>query len=131
MRAAPTRAGGVAMTDDDYWRQRDHDAFTRGIELMRKEGGHARELIMTSLAKQSFAESGELACYYLQCQRLALKPWQPAPCYASARLDGPDDGSQGWKNAELLAHRLQTAGLSRFEPDPLGALERVERERVA
>ena len=112
----------------------DRDAFARAIAQMQAEaaGSHGRQLIDALLAKgQSFAETGETACYFCQTKALRLKPWQSPPMYAAARTDGHDNGSGGWKVAELLAHRLLAAGLSRFEPDPLGALERVERERVA
>jgi hypothetical protein len=112
----------------------DHDAFKRAIELMQAEpaGSHGRELIEALLAKQqSFEETGETACYYCQCKALRLQPWQSPPMYAAPRTDGHDDGSQGWKAAEMLAYRLRAAGLSKFEPDPLGALERAEHAGAA
>jgi hypothetical protein len=100
----------------------DRNAFTRAIALMQAEdaGSHGRELIDALLAKQqSFEETGESAAYYCQCKALRLKPWQSPPIYAAPRLDGPV--------AEQLAHRLRAAGLSKYEPDVLGALERIER----
>jgi hypothetical protein len=112
----------------------DRDAFARAIAQMQAEdaGSHGRQLIDALLAKgQSFEETGETAAYYCQCKALHLKPWQSPPMYAAPRLDGPDDGSAGWKQAELLAYRLRAANLSKYEPDVLGALERAERERVA
>jgi hypothetical protein len=112
----------------------DRDAFERAIAQMQAEdaGSHGRQLIDALLAKQqSFEETGETAAYYCQCKALRLKPWQSPPMYAQPRADGPDDGSAGWKRAELLAYRLLTAGLSKFEPDPLDALERAERKGAA
>jgi hypothetical protein len=109
----------------------DRDAFERAIAQMRSDSADSRELIDAISAKPGFEQAGETAAYHCQCKALRLKPWQSPPMYAAPRLDGPDDGSAGWKVAEQLAHRLLAAGLSRYEPDPLGALERNERERVA
>lgn len=108
----------------------DRDAFKRAIAQMQAEpaGSHGRELIAALLAKgQSFEETGETACYFCQTKALRLQSWQPPPMYTAARLDGHDDGSAGWKAAELLAYRLLAAGLSRYEPDPLRALEKADK----
>jgi hypothetical protein len=109
----------------------DRAAMTAAIEQMRSESADSRALIDEIIARQDFEEAGQTATYHCQCQALRLKPWQSPPMYAAARLDGSDDGNMGWKQAEQLAHRLLAASLSKFEPDPLGALARIERESAA
>jgi hypothetical protein len=112
-------------------KQIDRAAMQLAIDQMRAEGGNARAQIEDKLATESFAEAGQTAAYHGQCKALRLRPWQPPPMYAQPRADGPDDGIMGHRAAELLLQRMLAAGLSRFEPDPLKAIERVERERAA
>ncbi len=54
------------------------------------------------------------AVYHYQCETLRLLPWQSPPMH----LDDSDDDAGGQK----LLRRMLAAGLSRYEPDPLGAL---------
>src|SRR5262249_40588380 len=88
----------------------DRDAFERAIAQMRNDSADTRALIEEIIAKQGFEQAGETAAYHCQCRALRLRPWQSPPMYAAARTDGPDDGSAGWRVAELLAHRLLAAG---------------------
>jgi hypothetical protein len=60
-----------------------------------------------------------------------LKPWEFPPIWIddiSATLKEPPESKDRHRAAKLL-QRLLAAGLSRYEPDPLAALERVEAER--
>lgn len=107
----------------------DRAAMTAAIEQMRSESADSRARIDEIIAKQGFEEAGETAAYHCQCQTLRLRPWQSPPMYAAARLDGPDD--MVWKQAETLAHRLLAAGLSKYEPDPIGALATSEAKPAA
>jgi hypothetical protein len=109
----------------------NRDAFERAIEEMRNGDDHARQLIARLLARDSFEEAAKTACFYCQSKNLRLKSWQPPPMEAGPRTDLPDDGGGGWKRAEEPLHRLQAAGLSRYEPDPIAALERIERGQAA
>jgi hypothetical protein len=65
------------------------------------------------------------AAYSLQCDALNLKPWQSPPMDAGD--DKPRDESPvaGRVAAWELRRRLIAAGLSKFEPDPIRALETV------
>lgn len=109
----------------------DRDAFKRAIEMIRAESPSRRAQIDDKLAREGFEQAGQFAAYHGQVSTLRLKPWQPPPMYADPRGVGPDDGIMGYRAAELLLQRLLAAGLSRFEPDPVAALRRVEPERVA
>jgi hypothetical protein len=56
-----------------------------------------------------------------------LQPWQDPPCIASLdNLTKPHGDQRGERESAEWLRRLLDAGLSRFEPDPLAAIERVE-----
>jgi len=109
----------------------DREAGERAIEQMRAESADSRALIDALIARDGLEEAGQTAAYHCQCQSLRLKPWQPPPMHAEPRTDGPDDGTMGHCVAEQLLYRMLSLGLSRFEPDPIKAIERIERERAA
>lgn len=70
--------------------------------------------------------------YSVQIDSLGLLPWQHPPCRASlADLDQPYDDPSGRRESAEVLKRLFDAGLSRYEPSPLQALQRVEAERQA
>jgi hypothetical protein len=73
-------------------------------------------------------------------RRAASKPWQPVPAnevpaneYVAVTDDDRvyRDPVSGRAAAAELLRRLLTVGLSRYEPNPLEALARVEAERAA
>jgi hypothetical protein len=74
---------------------------------------------------------GQFAAYSCQDDHLQLEPWQVPPCWlrddraVQAALSMPHDLS-GRREAGELVQRLLAAGLSRYEPNPLEALARVE-----
>jgi hypothetical protein len=108
----------------------DRAACERAIEIARADPD-SRMLIEALLARgDSFEEVGQTAAYHCQCASLHLRPWQPPPMYATPRLDGPDDGIMGRHAADVLLCHLFAAGLSKYEPDPLKAIEQAERERA-
>jgi hypothetical protein len=76
----------------------------------------------------------------VQSRPLHLRPWEAPPCITSAVLacracHDPDDKSCGRMPDEkeiALLNRMRAAGLSIYEPDPLGALAAIEQaERAA
>jgi hypothetical protein len=86
------------------------------------------------LDPERWYEAAHSAAYACQCAVLRPKPWQPVPAsgYVSVTDDDGEYGPvMGRAAAAELLRRLLTAGLSRFEPDPLGALARVEAERAS
>jgi len=111
----------------------DREALKRAIEICRTKKGPAdREQIERKLAgSQRWFEVAYFATYSCQVDALALKPWQPTPAQIDD-LDGVlatgDDGAGGHYAAAKLLQRLLDAGLSQFEPDPIGALERVKHQ---
>jgi len=106
----------------------DIDAMRRAIEIVRQRDQASAIQIFDKLASQPWEEVGRFAAYGAQYDALRLRPWQWPPCWIGdidAELAAPPDQSGRHRAAELL-QRMLAAGLSQFEPDPLGALAAVE-----
>jgi hypothetical protein len=71
------------------------------------------------------------AAYSCQMDALRLKPWQKPPCWIDdvegTLAGGNKDDIHGCYAAAVLLKRLLAAGLSMYEPDPLGALKAVSK----
>jgi hypothetical protein len=105
----------------------DKDAFRRAIEQCRAHGIAESEYIDRELASgESFEEVGKSAAYGCQCRNLRLKPWQAPPMFGDAH-----PGHEGHADAEVLLQKLLDAGLSRYEPDPIRALETATTKPAA
>src|SRR5438105_10164815 len=112
----------------------DRDAFERSIAVMLR---HHERIYRVDFkrrldeGKEPWSEIGRHAAYVCQCYALGLKPWQQAPCdvepgdFDAVGFEGRSTGA-----ASVLVARLLAAGLSRYEPDPVNALARVEAERA-
>jgi hypothetical protein len=112
----------------------DRDALGRAIALYREESSAHREQVDGLLKERDWFSVATLAAYGMQCERLGLRPWQTPPC----ELGDPDayelmrdDDHRGLRAAARLVKRLRAAGLSRYEPDPLHALEAAEHVDAA
>jgi hypothetical protein len=109
----------------------DKAALERAIAIDRRRDRATRQQIEAKLESEPWFEVGKFAAYGCQCNALHLKPWQPPPCWAELDdQDGADGPIFGRRAAAELLRRLLTAGLSRYEPDPINALARVEAERA-
>jgi hypothetical protein len=109
----------------------DREALQRAIDLVRAEGSSDARWIDDHLRTNGFFEAGHLASYHCQYRALQLKPWEFPPIWIddiSETLKEPSDSKDRHRAAKLL-QRLLAGGLSRYEPDPLAALERAEAER--
>jgi hypothetical protein len=98
---------------------------------VRRKGGEDARQVEQKLRDEPWEDVGQFAAYSCQDDNLQLEPWQVPPCWlrddraVQAALSMPHDHS-GRREAGELVRRLLAAGLSRYEPDPLGALARVE-----
>ena len=109
--------------------------FHVGAEI-GAENPASREQIERKLTEQGLEEAGQTAAYHCQDTALKLKPWMTPPCWlrtardvkAALREALPD--AHGNRRAGELVERLLAAGLSRYEPDPVDALERAEQSRL-
>jgi hypothetical protein len=118
-------------TTPDEISEVERDALERSIAVMLRHReriyreGFKRRL---TEAKEPWSEIGRHAASTCQCESLGLKPWQMVPCDAEpGEIDAPGFEHRRTGAASALVGRLLAAGLSRYEPDPLGALEAVER----
>src|SRR5262245_40235078 len=105
----------------------DRDAMKRAIEELHRKGGADAEQIALKLANEPWADVGRYGSFCCQYEHLQLRPWQTPPCWlrddddVADALSRPDDHT-GRRTAAEIVKRLLAAGLSRYEPDPLGAL---------
>ena len=91
-------------------RQHKHDILREG-----------RSQIDRQLDSRPWEEVGAFAAYSCQMKSLRLKSWELPPC--EVRVDNTDPECA---YAAKLLRRLLAAGLSRYEPDPVSALQAVE-----
>jgi hypothetical protein len=108
----------------------DRNALERALVACRAESAARAKQIDSKLASESWEDVAEFAAYCAQGRALDLMPWQSPPCHANLRaLSEPFGDPRAARESAELLRRLLDAGLSRFEPDPLGALEQAEAKR--
>jgi hypothetical protein len=109
----------------------DWEALTRAIVVTRQEGPDRAEQLDHMLRHDTRERVGMFAVGCAQSRLLRLDPWQALPFRARLPDDlaKPRDDTRGERRAAELCKKLLDAGLSRFEPDPVGALERAKAER--
>jgi hypothetical protein len=94
----------------------DRAALRRALQLARAESPGRAAQIAEKLKDEPWEKVANFAAYCCQIDNLGLKPWQDPPMYAELRSDRPD--------ALAVLVKLLGAGLSRYEPDPVAALQR-------
>lgn len=92
----------------------DHAALRLPIEHARAASRVRAEQIDDFLQERDWAEVAWFAAQCAQRKALRLKVWELPPCCVD-----PDDGTRAAK----LLRKMLAAGVSRFHPDPLAALE--------
>jgi hypothetical protein len=113
----------------------DDEALERAIALARQESPGRRDQIDSMLQERDWLHVATFCAYCCQDNELKLKPWEIVPCW----IEDPDLVLQEARSADLgqrrraarLLKRLLAAGLSKFEPTPLAAIERAERAKEA
>ena len=110
----------------------DRDALERALVACRAVSAARAKQLDSKLHDEPWEEVAQFASSCAQGRALDLMPWQSPPCRANlGALSEPfGDPRAAPESAELL-RRLLDAGLSRFEPDPLGAIEEAEGKRRA
>jgi hypothetical protein len=112
----------------------DREALERAIAIDRKRDPKSYKPINRRLEPERWYEAGKSAAYACQCAALRPKPWQPVPAneYVAVTDDDSEYGPvMGRAAAAELLRRMLAAGLSRYEPDPIAALEAAEAERAS
>jgi len=100
----------------------DMDALRRAMEIAMRDPDRKRQLesklkgdAYPGDKPQPWTEVAQFAAYCVQNRALNLKPWESPPCSACETDTA----------ALKLLDRMLEAGISEWEPDPLGALSRV------
>jgi len=107
----------------------DREALERAYAMDPDRDPTSDEPIDRKRDPERWYEAAHSAAYACQCAVLRPKPWQPVPAneYVSVTDDDSEYGPvMGRAAAAELLRRLLAAGLSRYEPDPIEALARVE-----
>jgi len=104
------------LSEQYEYSETDMDALRRAMEIAmrdpsRKEQLESKVNSYRGVEPEPWTEVAEFAAFCVQSDTLHLKPWECPPCSAY------DD-----KAAMKLLDRILEAGLSQWEPDPLGAL---------
>ena len=118
--------------DEDGLHPVDKDALERAIAMTRANGGPSAVQIENKLRDEPWEQVARFAAYCRQCDSLRLMPHQSPPCWIhdmEATLAAGDDGIMGKYAAAKLLQRMLDAGLSVYEPDPIGALEQTKRTK--
>ena len=90
---------------------------------------YALSIYDRSLRMSHGVDVAEFAAYSCQIKSLSLKPWQSPPVHEDEDADEPDNAERESDTAaRKLLRRMLRAGVSRFDPDPLAALERANRK---
>jgi hypothetical protein len=113
----------------------DRQAFELAIEMARQEDEGRRRQIDDFLRTRPFEQVGRFASYHCQTRALGLPPWQHPPCHIDVadidRLIAGGDDLHGKFVAAQLLRRMLEFGISRYHPDPLGALAAAKRDTAA
>src|SRR6516165_8789837 len=108
----------------------DREALERALEIAMKKDPGSRQQIESMLAIDPWFEVAQFASYSCQCDALHLKPWQSPPCWiddVEGTLAAGDDDVGGDFAAAKLLKRMLALGISEYEPNPLGALEEMQK----
>jgi hypothetical protein len=108
-------------------------ALEAAIAMARGESAGRAQQIDSMLTTRTWQEVAEFAAYCCQTESLDLKPWEWPPIWITDiedALSQPEDARR-IRSAALLLQTMLRAGLSKWEPNPLGALDQVEARKVA
>jgi hypothetical protein len=110
----------------------DRRSLELAIETMRKHSLADREQIDTMLKERPWRAAAVFAATCCQERALRLKPWQAwPPCVVSIDdVDEPGFEHRGIRASAALLQAMLAAGVSRFHPDPLAAIETAEAARA-
>ena len=120
-------------------KKQDRAELAHCISVACEQQGRA-EQIKEKLREESWEEVAIFCAECCQERSLHLKPWQIPPCTienpddpnaGALRSDYPGLASDGRREAAALLKRMLAAGISRFHPDPLAALDEAERRKAA
>jgi hypothetical protein len=81
---------------------------------------HVRAIQLDSMLQdRSRVEVAEFAAYDQQIDNMRLRPWEEPPCH----VGDPHEPRRGEEAGAKVLRRMLKAGISRWHPNPLAALE--------
>ena len=101
----------------------DRAALKLAMEHASKEPARAAQL-RSKLRDEPWTEVAEFAAWCCQSRSLHLEPWSLPPCHGDSEHH-PDPA------ARKLLDQMLAAGISRYHPDPMAALEAAKRKGAA
>jgi hypothetical protein len=108
----------------------DVEALTLALELQCAESAEMNREIRAKIAAEGWEKIAREAAWACQDRALRCKPWEwvvPARVDdLQASLLAPPDDHTGRRGAAELLQKMLAAGISRFHPDPVGALRKAE-----
>jgi hypothetical protein len=112
----------VTTTTDDELDEVDKAALESAMQIARREPGRSEQLD-AKLETESWFDVAWFAAGCVQGRALHLRPWEESPCHVDE-----DDPQERDKQAQALLRRMLAAGVSRYHPDPLRALEEADQK---
>jgi hypothetical protein len=113
----------------------DKQAFARAIEMARAHDEGRRQQIDDFLRTRAFEDVGRFAAYGCQMRALRLPPWAYPPCWINeAEIDAiiaRGDDPHGRFVAAKLLKRMLEVGVSKYDPDPMRAIEAATKKDAA
>jgi hypothetical protein len=108
----------------------DKDALTRAIEIARKDPVPRRRIDEALADGEDWERSRGDCARRCEHDALNLMPWQLAPLYYTNHLESALRETSGRREACEVLKKLLALGLSKFEPNPLRAIEQAEAKGV-
>jgi hypothetical protein len=116
----------------------DREALERALKIIlgrpEREDRGRRAQVERMLEEDGWFRAAGFCVYCCQMELVRPRLWQPIPSDITdieGTLAKGDDGLGGSYRAALLLKRMLAAGLSRYEPDPVRALEAKRRQQTA
>ena len=105
----------------------DLAAVTEAMDQCRAPSKMRADQLDAMLMDREWEEVARFAAYDCQIRALRLKPWEVPP------MDVADENEprRGEEAAARILRQMLQAGISRYAPDPMGALEATERGEKA
>lgn len=109
----------------------DRQALERAVAIERARSEASRDQIERKLKSEPWLRVAVYCAEHCQEISLHLEPWEYLPpCAVEVNeVDAPGFEHQGVTKSAALLRRMLAAGVSRFDPDPLAAIEAAEPGR--
>ena len=108
----------------DWLDRNNREALTLALEQCRAASKEECRQIDSMVQERGWLEAATFASYSRQIDTLHLKPWQEPPCHVTDE----NEPRRGEAAAAKILRKMLKAGVSRWHPDPLAALEAAGKD---